>query len=130
MLALNVLLPIVTNQEANERFIEVAAKGAKKVILLIIVDTSIQNSFGNTASSLARAQIVAEHIKQTLGKKRKSSELLIEWGPFIGTIDRIAKMKAVEKVVLIKQKGKAFKKLIKSLSERTAYKLELVEISE
>jgi len=127
---LNVLLPILTNLETNEEFIELATKGAKRAILLIIVDTSAQNSFGNTASSLAQAQIVAEHIKQILGKKRKSSELLIEWGPFISTIDRIAKLKKVDKIVLINQKGKRFKRLTKELSERTTYKLEVVEVGE
>ena len=124
------LVPIITNLEANDEFIDRAAKGAKRVTLLIIVDTSLQNTFGSTASSLAQAQLVAERIKAALGKKRKSSELLVEWGSLENTIDRIAKLKGINKIVFVKQKGKAFKRLIRALSERTAYKLEIIDVRE
>jgi len=125
-----VLVPILTNLEANDEFIDKAAKGAKRVTLLIIVDTSLQNTFGSTASSLAQAQLVAERIKTALGKKRKSSELLVEWGSLENTIDRIAKLKGINKIVLVKQKGRAFKRLVRALSKSTAYKLETIEVRE
>jgi hypothetical protein len=123
-------VPILTNLEANEEFIDKAAKGAKRVTILIVVDTSLQNTFGSTASSLAQAQLVAERIKTALGKKRKSSELLVEWGSLENTIDRIAKLKGINKIVLVKQKGRAFKRLVRTLSKRTAYKLETIEVHE
>lgn len=126
---MHVLLPLLSGRESNERFLEKATKGVRKVTVLIVVDTSLQETFGVTASSLAQAQRIASTIKAYLSKKRKSCEILLEWGPTAETIDRIAKLKSVNKIVLVKEKNAFFKQIVKKLSRSSAYKLELIDAS-
>jgi len=126
---MHVLIPILTKLEANEEFLEKATKGARKATVLIVVDASLQETFGIAASSLAQAQEIAEQIKAKLGKKRKSCEVLLEWGSTAETIDRIARLRAVSKIALIKDKNAFFRQIVKKLSKSSAYELEIVTIS-
>jgi len=126
---MHVLIPILTKLEANEEFLEKATKGARKATVLIVVDASLQETFGIAASSLAQAQEIAEQIKAKLGKKRKSCEVLLEWGSTAETIDRIARLRAVSKIALIGDKNSFFRQIVKKLSKSSAYELEIVTIS-
>ena len=76
---MHVLIPILTKLEADEEFLEKATKGMRKATVLIVIDASLQETFGIAASSLVQAQQIAEQIKAKLGKKRKSCEVLLEW---------------------------------------------------
>lgn len=126
---MHVLIPILTKLEANDEFLEKATKGMRKATVLIVVDASLQETFGIAASSLAQAQQIAEEIRTKLGKKRKSCDILLEWGPTAETIDRIARLRAVSKVVLIKNRDAFFKQIVKKLSKSSAYRLEIIAIS-
>ncbi|MCD6247402.1 MAG: universal stress protein [Candidatus Diapherotrites archaeon] len=126
---MHVLIPILTKLEANEEFLEKATKGMRKVTVLIVVDASLQETFGIAASSLAQAQQIAEQIKAKLGKKRKSCEVLLEWGSTAETIDRIARLRAVSKIALMKDENSFFRQIVKKLSKSSAYGLEIVALS-
>jgi len=126
---MHVLIPILTKLEANEEFLEKATKGMRKATVLIVVDASLQETFGIAASSLAQAQQIAEQIKAKLGKKRKSCEVLLEWGSTAEAIDRIARLRAVSKIALIKDENSFFRQIVKKLSKSSAYGLEIVALS-
>ena len=126
---MHVLIPILTKLEANEEFLEKATKGMRKVTVLIVVDASLQETFGIAASSLAQAQQIAEQIKAKLGKKRKSCEVLLEWGSTAETIDRIARLRAASKIALMKDENSFFRQIVKKLSKSSAYGLEIVALS-
>lgn len=126
---MHVLIPILTKLEANEEFLEKATKGMRKATVLIVVDASLQETFGIAASSLAQAQQIAEQIKAKLGKKRKSCEVLLEWGSTAEAIDRIARLRAVSKIALMKDENSFFRQIVKKLSKSSAYGLEIVALS-
>ena len=45
------------------------------------------------------------------------------------TIDRIARLRAVSKIALIKDKNSFFRQIVKKLSKSSAYELEIVALS-
>ena len=113
----NILLPILSENENNNEFLEKALKGTGEIILLIVVDTESKEDFGFTTSHIHSARAVLEQIKLTIGKKRKRCEDILEWGNTFNKIMNIALIKKVDKVILKKQENQLFDELVKKLKK-------------
>jgi len=113
----SILLPILSEKENNEEFLEKALKGTREVILLIVVDTESKEDFGFTTSHIHSARTTLEEIKITIGKKRKKCEDILEWGNTFNKIMNIALIKKVDKVILKKQENQLFEELVKKLKK-------------
>ena len=112
-----VLLPILSDKENEDEFLEAALKGAKEVILLIVVDSDTNDEFGFATSHIQTARTILEEVKITVGKKRKKSEEILEWGNTVGKIINIALLRKVDKVVLKAQENQYFEELVKKLKK-------------
>jgi len=112
-----VLIPLLSEHENDEKFLEQALKGARDVILLIVVDADSKEEFGFAASHIQKARLIMEEVKTTIGKKRKRSEDIIEWGDTQNKIMNIALLRKVDKVVLKKQENQYFEELVKKLKK-------------
>ena len=112
-----VLMPILSESENNEEFLDKALKGAKETIILIVVDADSNEEFGFAASHIQTARGIMEEIKATLGKKRKRSEEILEWGDTQSKILNIALLRKVDKVVLKEQDNEYFKELVKKIKK-------------
>jgi len=110
-----VLLPILSDKENEDAFLEEALKGAKEVILLIVVDSETNDEFGFATSHIQTARTILEEVKITVGKKRKKSEEILEWGNTASKILNIALLRKVDKVVLKQQENQYFEELVKKL---------------
>jgi len=113
----SILLPILSEKENNEEFLEKALKGTREVILLIVVDTESKEDFGFTTAHIHSARTTLEEIKITIGKKRKKCEDILEWGNTFNKIMNIALIKKVDKVILKKQENQLFEELVKNLKK-------------
>ncbi|MFH1391682.1 MAG: hypothetical protein ABIH20_05205 [Candidatus Diapherotrites archaeon] len=114
---MTVLIPLLSEKENDEEFLEQALKGTKEVILLIVVDADSKEEFGFAASHIQTARLVMEEVKATIGKKRKRSEDIIEWGDTKNKIMNIALLRKVDRVILKKQENQYFDELIKNLEK-------------
>jgi len=112
-----VLIPLLSEKENDEEFLEQALKGTKEVILLIVVDADSKEEFGFAASHIKTARLVMEEVKATIGKKRKRSEDIIEWGDTKNKIMNIALLRKVDCVILKKQENQYFDELVKNLEK-------------
>jgi len=114
---MKILLPVLSEKENDEEFLDLALKGAKETIILIVVDADSKEEFGFAASHIQRARAVMDQIKITLGKKRKSSEEILEWGDTNSKILNLALLRKVDKIVLKKQENDYFETLVKKLKK-------------
>ena len=112
---MNILIPILSESENDEPFLEEALKGVRGVILLIVVDSTSNEEFGFAASHIQKARRVMEDMKTMIGKKRKRSEEIIEWGETQSKILNLALLRKVDKVVLKKQDNQYFTELVEKL---------------
>lgn len=112
---MKVLIPILSENENDEQFIEEAIKGAKEAILLLVIDANPKQEFGFTASHIQKGRKVMEIVRESLGKKRKKSEELIEWGDTKSKILNLALLRKVDKVAMKKQENQYFEELAKKL---------------
>ena len=112
---MKVLIPILSETENDEVFLERALEGAKDIILLLVVDASPKERFGFTTSHIAKARAVMEELKKEVGKKRKSAEDVIEWGDTQSKVLNMALLRKVDKVVLKRQENQYFNELVKKL---------------
>lgn len=112
-----VLIPLLSDKENDEAFLEEALKGAKNIILLIVVDANSNEEFGFTTSHIQKARAVMEDVKATIGRKRKRAEDIIEWGDTFGKISNIALLRKVDKVFLKKQENQYFDELVEKLKK-------------
>ena len=113
---MRVLIPILSEQENNEAFLEQALKGAKEAIVLLVVDTNTntQEEFGFTTAHIQKGRAVIESVKEIIGRKRKKSEEIIEWGDPKSKILNLALLRKVDKVIMKSQENNYFKNLVKS----------------
>ncbi|MCR4369084.1 MAG: hypothetical protein NUV67_04225 [archaeon] len=109
------LMPILSEGENDEAFLEQALKGANNVILLIVVDAHTNEEFGFATSHIQKARTILEQVKANIGKKRKHSEDLLEWGDTQNKVLNVALLRKVDKVVLRKQENHYFEELVKKL---------------
>ena len=100
---MKVLIPVLSETENDENFLEKALSGAKEVILLLVVDASPKDKFGFTTSFIQKARTVMEEVKKAVGQKRKTAEDILEWGDTQSKIVNIALLRKVDKVFLKKQ---------------------------
>lgn len=114
---MKVLIPILSETENDDVFLEKAVTGAKEVILLLVVDASPKDRFGFTTSFIQKARTVMEAVKKTVGMKRKPCEDIIEWGDTQGKIVNMALLRKVDRVFLKKQDNQYFEKLLRKLKE-------------
>lgn len=112
-----VLLPILSEKENDDAFLEVALKGAAHVILLIVVDADSKQEFGFATSQIQKARKVLEEVKTAIGKKRKKSEDILEWGDTKSKIMNLALLRKVDKVTLKNQDNQYFKELVEALEK-------------
>ncbi|HZX19402.1 MAG TPA: hypothetical protein VFF13_00115 [archaeon] len=110
-----VLLPILSDKENDEKFLDEALKGAKQIILLIVVDAGKKEEFGFATSQIQKARKVLEEVSETIGQKRKSYEDILEWGDTNAKVLNLAMLRKVDKVILKKQENQYFKDLVKKL---------------
>ncbi len=112
-----VLLPILSEKENDDAFLETALKGATHVILLIVVDADSKQEFGFATSQIQKARKVLEEVKTAIGKKRKKSEDILEWGDTKSKIMNLALLRKVDKVTLKNQDNQYFKELVEALEK-------------
>ncbi|MEK6957482.1 MAG: hypothetical protein AABW99_00680 [archaeon] len=112
-----VLLPILSEKENDDAFLEAALKGAAHVILLIVVDADSKQEFGFATSQIQKARKVLEEVKTAIGKKRKKSEDILEWGDTKSKIMNLALLRKVDKVTLKNQDNQYFKELVEALEK-------------
>src|SRR3989344_2479313 len=112
---MKVLIPILSELENDDAFLEKALSGAQEAILLLVVDASPKEKFGFTTSHIAKARAVMEEVKKAVGKKRKTAEDVIEWGDTQGKIVNMALLRKVDRVFLKKQDNQYFGELVKKL---------------
>ncbi|HIH09538.1 MAG TPA: universal stress protein [Candidatus Diapherotrites archaeon] len=114
---MKILIPILSETENDEAFIDKAVAGAKEVILLLIVDASPKEKFGFTTSFIQKARHIMEEVKKAVGKKRKPCEDILEWGDTMNKIVNIALLRKTDKVCLKAQDNQYFKDLLKRLKD-------------
>lgn len=124
------LIPIIiSNQDASTYFAKIIPKEIKKITILIVVDSAIQKTSADAANFLAEAQQSAESLRAILGRKRKTCEVIVEWGDIYNKIDRTARLKGIQKIYLLEQESKDFDAIFKELSKSKDYTVELVKRS-
>ena len=115
---MKVMIPLLSKKENDLEFIEQALKGAKEVVLLVVVDNSIAESdFGFALKQMAQANALLAEVKGIVGAKRKKATDILEWGNTAGKIANISKLREIDKVVLQMQKGKKFDELLAALKK-------------
>lgn len=114
---MKILIPVLSEQENEEEFIDKAVAGANDVLLLIVVDAGQKEQFGFTTSYIQKARATMEEVKKAVGKKRKTCEDILEWGDTLSKIVNLALIRKVDKVVLKKQDNHYFKQIVKKLKE-------------
>ena len=112
-----ILLPILSDEENDEQFLEKALKGTRDIIILIVVDSDSKQEFGFATSQIQKARSVMEEVTEIIGKKRKRYEDIIEWGDTQNKILNLALLRKVDKVVLKKQENQYFEELVKKLKD-------------
>jgi len=115
---MKVLIPIISKQESEEDFLDMALHKAKEVILLLVVDTeAMPGEFGFAATEIMHGNSLMGEIKRIALEKRKACNDIIEWGNTIPKIINTAKLYKVDKVVIKKQKNRLFRSLEKELEK-------------
>ncbi|MBI4209912.1 MAG: hypothetical protein HY544_00170 [Candidatus Diapherotrites archaeon] len=114
---MKVLIPVLSETENDDAFIDTAVKGASEVLVLVVVDASPKEKFGFTTAFISKARSVMEEVKKTVGKKKKTCEDILEWGDTQSKIVNIAMLRKVGRVYLKKQDNQYFRKLVKGLKE-------------
>ena len=112
---MKVLIPMLSGEEGNAEFMKRATKGAKEIVLQLVVDATGTNKFGFAASEIAHGNELMEGIKSKL--QGKTVDTVLEWGETERKIENLAKLQRVDKVVMVKQDNQYFKNLVKSLKE-------------
>ncbi len=112
---MKVLIPILSETENDEVFLERALEGAKEIILLLVVDANPKEKFGFTTAHISKARTVMEDLKKEVGKKRKTAEDVLEWGDTHSKVLNMALLRKVDKVVLKRQENQYFEQLVKKL---------------
>jgi len=127
---MKVLIPILSKRENNDEFLKKAIEKAKEVIVFLPVDTSGVATSGFTMSEIASGQKLMDEITAKIGRMRKKSDSLLEWGDTVKNIDHIARLRGIERIALVKQENEFFEQTIKALKGKKDYKLLVVEIPE
>lgn len=112
---MKVLIPLLSGKEKDAAFLNRAVRGAREVVLQLVIDTTGMNKFGFAASEIAHGNELMDRIEAELSKK--SVETVLEWGETNKKIENLAKLQRVDKVVLAKQESYYFKNLVKALKD-------------
>ena len=100
---MKVLIPLVSKEENDSEFIELATNKAKEIILLLVIDTSaMKGEFGFAASEIMQGNNLMEETKHAIGLKRKTAKAITEWGSTIQKIANIARLQQVNKIAIKK----------------------------
>ncbi|MCX8189911.1 MAG: hypothetical protein N3F05_01640 [Candidatus Diapherotrites archaeon] len=124
---MHAMLPIISGEEASIEIFGKISKGIKKLTVLIVVDTEIKKTSYEATSFLSEAQRKAEEICEAFGKKRKSCEVIVEWGDPISKIDRNARLKGVRKIFIVESESEFVKKAVEELKKRKEYAVEIIK---
>lgn len=123
---LRILIPLISKKENSEEFLDKAIEGVGEIILLIVIDTNAMNQqFGFAASEISNGSALMEDVKALIGQKGKRADDILEWGNTLTKIDHIAKLREVDKIVLVKQENQYFKDLVKNL-KKEKLKVEII----
>jgi hypothetical protein len=123
----SILLPVLSKKEAEPDFLEIATKGTKNIILLLVIDTNaMAGEFGTGINNIREGNAIMEAVRKALGQKRKHAEEIMEWGDTLTKIDHIARLKEVDKIVLSGQDNQYFEELVKKLREKK-FKIEIIQ---
>lgn len=123
---MKVMIPLLSKKENDLEFLEQAVKGAKEVVMLVVVDNSLSESdFGFALKQMAQANSLLAEVKGIVGAKRKKAIDILEWGNTISKIANISKLREIDKVVLQMQEGKKFDELLAAL-EKEKVKYEVI----
>ena len=122
---MKVLIPLVSKEEDDPDFLELAISKAKEIILLLVIDTStMKGEFGFAASEIMQGNNLLEEAKHTIGLKRKTAKAVTEWGNTIQKIANIARLQQVNKIAI--KKSSVSRKLAHELTNEL--KKEKIEI--
>jgi hypothetical protein len=125
--AKKILIPLISKEETSNAFIEKAVKGAKEIILLLVIDTNaMHNSFGFAASEIRQGNMLIEDLKYLLKKKKKHVEEIIEWGNTATKIIQLTKLKEIQAIVLKKQENHFFNELVEKLRKELRVEIKII----
>ena len=127
---MKVLIPILSKKENNEEFLRKALEKAKEVIVFLPVDSSGATTSGFPMSEIASGQKLMDEITAKVGRMRKRSDSLLEWGDPVKNIDHIARLRGIERIALVKQENEFFKQTVKALKGKKDYKLMVIDVPE
>lgn len=111
-----VMIPLLSKTENDDEFIEKAVKGAREVLLMLVVDNSApETRFGFALQQMAQGNEMIGAMKAKIRKKRKIVNEIIEWGSTRSKIVNTAKLKNVDKVVVRAQQNPKLGGLVDAL---------------
>lgn len=123
---MRVLLPILSQSENDEKFLEKAFQGVKEAVVLLVVDRNAMTGlFGFAATEIMQGNKMVEEIADWLKGEKIKSEEVIEWGDTALKIEHVAKLKKADKIVLKKQSNQYFKQLVEKLEKEKGARIEL-----
>lgn len=114
-----VLVPLLSQREAEKGFVEAIAAEAKQAVLLLVIDTAaMSGQFGFAAGEIAQANTLMQKVKAALAKRKVECDDIIEWGDTLTKIEHLALLRQAEKILLAKQDNQFFQKLLRELREK------------
>lgn len=126
---MNILVPLLSGKEDDDKFVESFSKGADKIILLQIIDKEFMNKTSTAMGEVMQFSSLMNNLKKKIGQKRKACDEITEWGQTIKKILSIAFIQKVEKVFLIEQNNKFFEDITKELT-KNKIKFEIIKVIE
>jgi hypothetical protein len=110
---------------------ETVAEQASEVILLLVVDTKLASvTAGYTSIEISAGRAMMHEMLAFFKRKKRIKECVdeIEWGDTHTTIANFAKLKQVDKVMLVHQDNAFFRNLLKYLRAQGEFKTEVVRV--
>ncbi|MCD6434551.1 MAG: hypothetical protein J7L14_02985 [Candidatus Diapherotrites archaeon] len=119
---MDVLIPIVTGLENNAEFLNIAAKGAKKISLLLVMEREAN------ASRMMELTSKMEEAKKIINAMKKSCETNVEWGDVRAKIVNYALISNPKKICLADNGSHIIRELAKEL-EAKKFNVERIKVS-
>lgn len=123
-----ILLPILTKEENDAEFLEMATGNASDVVLMIVVDTKDMPNwqFGFAASEIMQGTEFMEELKKKIAKKKKDVKTVTEWGNTAAKICNVAGLNDVDLVILKRSSNQYWRRLVDEIEKGCSKKVEIL----
>jgi len=98
-----VLIPVVSKQQLDKKYLLEAAGGADTAFLLHVIDTSSPKPASDFAEEMREFEELLEKAKEDLGRAGVRAVVVEEWGDLVEKIKVVSRREEVEEVVLPKK---------------------------